>query len=219
MPVLVPRLLVIFVLSVFYTYSSVSTPYAKAAMIYWTCCLRNDFRLLEHQSVSCGVCLRNIWDCLSTVKRPTSYFLLQQYNRAVLHPPPEHLVYHYRLLPRDGGCRTPTCQATSRPRAYVSVFQRTYHHMQTSPMISLFRCLGAPSPSPHKLPFNQATLINHQVPPLLSPTLPPLFDAVADGQIYLLFIPGGVNFPLDGIRYMEHEQRYAIPLPAGRVRD
>ena len=49
---------------------------------------------------------------------------------------------------------------------------------------------------------------------------PSLFsDAVADGQIYLLFIPGGVNFPLDGIRYMEHEQRYAIPLPAGRVRD
>jgi hypothetical protein len=48
----------------------------------------------------------------------------------------------------------------------------------------------------------------------------PLSDAVsADGQIYLLFIPGGVNFPQDGIRYMEHEQRYTIPLPAGRVRD
>ena len=49
--------------------------------------------------------------------------------------------------------------------------------------------------------------------------LPSLFDAVVDGQIYLLFIQGGVNFPLDGIRYMEHEQRYTIPLPAGRVRD
>jgi hypothetical protein len=42
---------------------------------------------------------------------------------------------------------------------------------------------------------------------------------VADGQIYLLFIPGGVNFPPDGIRYMEPEQRYAITLQAGRVRD
>ena len=41
----------------------------------------------------------------------------------------------------------------------------------------------------------------------------------ADGQIYLLFIPGGVNFPQDGIRYMEHEQRYTLPLPNGRVRD
>jgi hypothetical protein len=41
----------------------------------------------------------------------------------------------------------------------------------------------------------------------------------ADGQIYLLFIPGGVNFPQDGIRYMEHEQRYTIPLQPGRVRD
>jgi hypothetical protein len=44
-------------------------------------------------------------------------------------------------------------------------------------------------------------------------------DAVAtDGQIYLLFIPGGVNFPIDGVRYMEHEQRYTIPLQNGRVR-
>ena len=41
----------------------------------------------------------------------------------------------------------------------------------------------------------------------------------ADGQLYLLFIPGGVNFPLDGVRYMEHEHRYTIPLPGGRVRD
>ena len=121
--------------------------------------------------------------------------------------------------PRYVNTNFATCQATSRPRDYVSVFQRTYRHMQTFPMSSLFRCLGVPSPSPHKSPFNQATLTNHQVPPLLSPTLPSLSDAVADGQIYLLFIPGGVNFPLDGIRYMEHEQRYAIPLPAGRVRD
>lgn len=43
--------------------------------------------------------------------------------------------------------------------------------------------------------------------------------AAADGQIYLLFVPGSVNFPLDGVRYLEHEQRYTIPLPAGRVRD
>ncbi|KAH9985738.1 hypothetical protein BJV77DRAFT_1031425 [Russula vinacea] len=42
---------------------------------------------------------------------------------------------------------------------------------------------------------------------------PSYIDKPPDGQIYLLFIPGGVNFPLDGIRYMEHEQRYAIPLP------
>ena len=27
-----------------------------------------------------------------------------------------------------------------------------------------------------------------------------------------------MNFPQDGIRYMEHEQRYTIPLPGGRVR-
>ncbi|KAF8477963.1 hypothetical protein DFH94DRAFT_694145 [Russula ochroleuca] len=37
--------------------------------------------------------------------------------------------------------------------------------------------------------------------------LPFLSDAVADGQIYLLIIPGGVNFQQDGIRYMEQEQR------------
>jgi len=46
-----------------------------------------------------------------------------------------------------------------------------------------------------------------------------LFSCAADGQIYLLFIPGGVNFPLDGVRYMEHEHRYTIPLQGGRVRD
>ncbi|KAI9448927.1 hypothetical protein F5148DRAFT_690415 [Russula earlei] len=45
---------------------------------------------------------------------------------------------------------------------------------------------------------------------------PSYIDKPPDGQIYLLFIPGGVNFPLDGIRYMEHEQRYTIPLPGGR---
>jgi len=45
---------------------------------------------------------------------------------------------------------------------------------------------------------------------------PSYIDKPPDGQIYLLFIPGGVNFPQDGIRYMEHEQRYTLPLPAGR---
>ncbi|KAH9973931.1 hypothetical protein BJV74DRAFT_195182 [Russula compacta] len=45
---------------------------------------------------------------------------------------------------------------------------------------------------------------------------PSYIDKPPDGQIYLLFIPGGVNFPLDGIRYMEHELRYTIPLPGGR---
>ena len=45
------------------------------------------------------------------------------------------------------------------------------------------------------------------------------FSCAADGQIYLIFIPGGVNFPLDGVRYMEHEHRYTIPLQGGRVRD
>jgi hypothetical protein len=91
-------------------------------------------------------------------------------------------------------------------------------------MKSRFKCLDVPSPSPHKLPFNQATLTNPQVlPPLLlssGVTCLSFSDPVpADGQIFLLFIPGGVNFPQDGIRYMEHEQRYTIPLPAGRVRD
>ena len=88
-------------------------------------------------------------------------------------------------------------------------------------MKSRFKCLDVPSPSPHKLPFNQATLTSPQVPRLLSSgeTCLPFSNLVAaDGQIYLLFIPGGVNFPQDGIRYMEHEQRYTIPLPAGRVR-
>ncbi|KAH9010461.1 hypothetical protein EDB85DRAFT_2050407 [Lactarius pseudohatsudake] len=41
-------------------------------------------------------------------------------------------------------------------------------------------------------------------------------DKPPDGQIYLLFIPGGVNFPLDGVRYMEAEQRYSIPIQGGR---
>ncbi|KAI0292392.1 hypothetical protein BC826DRAFT_936865 [Russula brevipes] len=45
---------------------------------------------------------------------------------------------------------------------------------------------------------------------------PSYVDKPLDGQIFLLFIPGGVNFPLDGIRYMEHEHRYAIPLQGGR---
>jgi hypothetical protein len=57
-------------------------------------------------------------------------------------------------------------------------------------------------------------------PPQLAVNLPIFSDPLAaDGKIYLLFIPGGINFPQDGIRYMEHEQRYTIPLPAGRVRD
>ncbi len=118
--------------------------------------------------------------------------------------------------------RCATCRAAFRPRDSVSVSQKTYHHMQTSPMMSRFRCLDVPSLSPHKLPFNQATLTNHQVPPLLlssGVTNISFSDAVADGQIYLLYIQGGVNFPLDGIRYLEHEQRYTIPLPAGRVCD
>jgi hypothetical protein len=56
------------------------------------------------------------------------------------------------------------CQVIFSPRVFVSVSQRTYHHTQTSPMMSPFRCSGVPSPLPHKLPFNQATLTNHQVP-------------------------------------------------------
>jgi len=49
------------------------------------------------------------------------------------------------------------------------------------------------------------------------PFHPSYIDKPPDGQIYLLFIPGGLNFPLDGIRWMEHEQRYAIPVTGGRV--
>ncbi|KAI0292831.1 hypothetical protein B0F90DRAFT_1644717 [Multifurca ochricompacta] len=45
---------------------------------------------------------------------------------------------------------------------------------------------------------------------------PSYIDKPPDGQIYLLFIPGGVNFPLDGVRYMENEQRYSIPIQGGR---
>ncbi|KAH9060213.1 hypothetical protein EDB87DRAFT_1577123 [Lactarius vividus] len=45
---------------------------------------------------------------------------------------------------------------------------------------------------------------------------PSYVDKPPDGQIYLLFIPGGVNFPLDGVRYMEAEQRYSIPIQGGR---
>ncbi|KAH9960102.1 hypothetical protein BC827DRAFT_1297105 [Russula dissimulans] len=45
---------------------------------------------------------------------------------------------------------------------------------------------------------------------------PSYIDKPPDGQIYLLFIPGGVSFPFDGIRYLEHEHRYTIPLPGGR---
>jgi hypothetical protein len=63
--------------------------------------------------------------------------------------------------------RCATCRAIFRRRDSVSVFQRTYHHMQIYPMKSRFRCLDVPSPLPHKLPFNQAILTNPQVPPLL----------------------------------------------------
>ncbi|KAF8272629.1 hypothetical protein EI94DRAFT_1769715 [Lactarius quietus] len=45
---------------------------------------------------------------------------------------------------------------------------------------------------------------------------PSYVDKPPDGQIYLLFIPGGVNFPQDGVRYMETEQRYSIPVQGGR---
>lgn len=45
---------------------------------------------------------------------------------------------------------------------------------------------------------------------------PSYVDKPPDGQIYLLFISGGVSFPLDGVRYMETEQRYSIPIQGGR---
>ncbi|KAN0139693.1 hypothetical protein V8E53_002355 [Lactarius tabidus] len=45
---------------------------------------------------------------------------------------------------------------------------------------------------------------------------PSYVDKPPDGQIYLFFIPGGVNFPLDGVRYLEQEQRYSIPIQGGR---
>jgi hypothetical protein len=54
-------------------------------------------------------------------------------------------------------------------------------------------------------------------PSFLRPSLTPFH--LIDGQIFLLFIPGGVPFPMDGIRYMEHEQRYSISIQGGRVRD
>ncbi|KAI0251100.1 hypothetical protein BJV78DRAFT_508245 [Lactifluus subvellereus] len=44
---------------------------------------------------------------------------------------------------------------------------------------------------------------------------PSYIDKPLDGQIYLLFVPG-VPFPLDGIRYMEHEQRYSFSIQGGR---
>lgn len=49
--------------------------------------------------------------------------------------------------------------------------------------------------------------------------LRPSSNWIIDGQIYLLFIPGGVVFPLDGVRYLEHDQRYSFPIQGGRVRD
>ncbi|KAH9971997.1 hypothetical protein BGW80DRAFT_1317512 [Lactifluus volemus] len=45
---------------------------------------------------------------------------------------------------------------------------------------------------------------------------PSYVDKPLDGQIFLLFIPGNVPFPPDGIRYLEHEQRYSIPVQGGR---
>ncbi|KAI0265690.1 hypothetical protein BC834DRAFT_878455 [Gloeopeniophorella convolvens] len=45
---------------------------------------------------------------------------------------------------------------------------------------------------------------------------PSYIDKPPDGQIYLLFVPGGVNFPIDGVRYMENEQRYTMPAGGGR---
>jgi len=134
-----------------------------------------------------------------------------------------YVITELTLRPSRTLRRCATCRAVFRRRDSVSGFQRTYHRTQTSPMKSRFRCSDVPSPSPHKLPSNRATLTNLQVPPFFlssGVTCLSFSDPVAaDGQIYLLFIPGGVNFPQDGIRYMEPEQRYTIPLPAARVRD
>jgi len=63
-------------------------------------------------------------------------------------------------------CRRRRWRAPFRQRDSVFVFQRTYRHTQTSLMMSLFKCSDVPSASPPKLPFNRATLTNHQVPPL-----------------------------------------------------
>ncbi|KAI0060462.1 hypothetical protein BV25DRAFT_1908449 [Artomyces pyxidatus] len=41
-------------------------------------------------------------------------------------------------------------------------------------------------------------------------------DKPPDGQLCLLFIPAQFSFPPDGIRFLEQEQRYAIPIAGGR---
>ncbi|KIP02984.1 hypothetical protein PHLGIDRAFT_37652 [Phlebiopsis gigantea 11061_1 CR5-6] len=41
-------------------------------------------------------------------------------------------------------------------------------------------------------------------------------DRPNDGQLFLIFVPSQMQFPIDGVRYQEQEQRYTIPLGNGR---
>jgi len=44
-----------------------------------------------------------------------------------------------------------------------------------------------------------------------------LFHTIAEGQIFLLFLPPQSPFPIDGIRFQEQEVKYTIPLGNNRV--
>ncbi|KAI0793053.1 hypothetical protein BC629DRAFT_1592965 [Irpex lacteus] len=41
-------------------------------------------------------------------------------------------------------------------------------------------------------------------------------DRPPDGQVFLIFVPNQMPFPLDGIRYQDQEQRYTIPVGSTR---
>ncbi|TCD59780.1 hypothetical protein EIP91_011473 [Steccherinum ochraceum] len=41
-------------------------------------------------------------------------------------------------------------------------------------------------------------------------------DRPNDGQLFLIFVPPQLSFPIDGVRYQDQEQRYAMPIGNGR---
>jgi len=41
-------------------------------------------------------------------------------------------------------------------------------------------------------------------------------DRPADGQLFLIFVPPQLSFPIDGLRYQDQEQRFVIPIGNGR---
>lgn len=40
---------------------------------------------------------------------------------------------------------------------------------------------------------------------------------LAEGQLFLIFVPSQMSFPIDGIRYQDNEQRYTVPAGNNRV--